>query len=202
MNTVQYTTSDIDEVVQALKEGKVIAFPTDTVYGLGVSYYNEDALQRLKESKGRPDEKPIPTMVASLDQLHEISELNAEAEKLASELMPGALTLLISRRAEVDAFHTNGLDTIGVRMPDDAFILEMIQKLGCPMLVTSANLSGGANTFTTEQVLEQLDGRIDGIVIGSAGGDSASTIVNTLDGCRIVRPGIISEDKIKEVISK
>lgn len=202
MKTIQYTTSDIDKVVQALKEGKVIAFPTDTVYGLGVSYYNEDALQRLKESKGRPDEKPIPTMVASLDQLHEISELNEEATKLARELMPGALTLLISRKQSVDGFHTNGLDSIGVRMPDDVFILEMIQKLDCPMLVTSANISGGENTFTSDEVLVQLDGRIDGIVLGQAGGDSASTIVNTLDGCRVVRQGIITEEKIKEVISK
>lgn len=201
METIRFEKEDVDVVAELLMEGSVVAFPTDTVYGLGVIYDDEDALKQLKEAKGRPENKPIPTMVASLEQMMQVAEVNDMAKKLADAFMPGALTLIMKKKQETPAYVTNGMDTIGVRMPDDEFILELIGKCGKPLLVTSANKSGEASGISDEQVLSQLDGDIDAIVLGEASGKLASTIVDvTGDTFKILRDGPIREAEIAEVL--
>ena len=176
---------------------------TDTVYGLGVCYDDEDALQRLKAAKGRPENKPIPTMVGNRRQLAEVAVVNETIERLADAFLPGALTLILRRRAQVADYVTNGLDTIGVRMPDDPFVLALIDGLGKPMLVTSANRSGEKTGTTFEEVMEQLDGRIDGIVRGTCGCLSASTIIDvSQEEVRLLREGPICREAIDEVLAK
>ena len=200
METIRYHKEDIQTVVKQLKQKKVIAFPTDTVYGLGV-IYDEEALAALKYSKGRPENKPIPTMVGSLAQMEEIALLNEEAKKLAAAFMPGAFTMILKKKDSVADFVTNGMDTIGIRMPQDDFVLELLRQVGSPMLVTSANLSGEATGLVDMQVLSQLDGRIDGIVLGEAGGKVASTIVDMTDGrLKILREGPISKAMMETVL--
>lgn len=203
MKTHQYTYKDIDKVAKAICDGEVIAFPTDTVFGLAVIYDNEEALQKLKAAKGRPETKPIPTMVSSLEQLRSIAEMNVTAEVLANEFMPGAITLILKKRDTVADYVTNGFPTIGVRMPDDEFILSLIEKCGKPLLVTSANLSDHPSGLHDSEVLEQLDGRIDGIVLGEAKGKVASTIVDVSDqDYKIVRSGPITKEQIETAIHK
>lgn len=201
METHQYTNNDIDKVAEAIRAGKVIAFPTDTVFGLAVIYDNEMALQRLKEAKGRPETKPIPTMVSSLEQLQMVAELNDTANMLADAFMPGAITLILKKRASVADYVTNGFPTIGIRMPDDAFILSLIEKCGKPLLVTSANLSDQPSGVNDQEVMHQLNGRIDGIVLGEAKGKEASTIVDVSDGSyKILREGPILEEDIITIL--
>ncbi|HJB06192.1 MAG TPA: threonylcarbamoyl-AMP synthase [Candidatus Merdibacter merdigallinarum] len=201
--TIIYEKEQIETVIRELRAGKVIAFPTDTVYGLGVCYDDEDALQRLKAAKGRPENKPIPTMVGNRRQLAEVAAVNETIERLADAFLPGALTLILRRRAQVADYVTNGLDTIGVRMPDDPFVLALIDGLGKPMLVTSANRSGEKTGTTFEEVMEQLDGRIDGIVRGTCGCLSASTIIDvSQEEVRLLREGPISREAIDQVLAK
>ena len=202
METIRYHKEDIQAVVKQLKQKKVIAFPTDTVYGLGV-IYDEEALAALKYSKGRPENKPIPTMVGSLAQMEEIAVLNDEAKKLAAAFMPGAFTMILKKKDSVADFVTNGMETIGIRMPQDDFVLELLRQVGSPMLVTSANLSGEATGLVDVQVLSQLDGRIDGIVLGEAGGKVASTIVDMTSGkLKILREGPISKAMLEAALKK
>lgn len=201
--TIIYEKEQIETVIRELRAGKVIAFPTDTVYGLGVCYDDEDALQRLKAAKGRPENKPIPTMVGNRRQLAEIAVVNETIERLADAFLPGALTLILRRRAQVADYVTNGLDTIGVRMPDDPFVLALIDGLGKPMLVTSANRSGEKTGTTFEEVMEQLDGRIDGIVRGTCGCLSASTIIDvSQEEIHLLREGPICREAIDKVLAK
>lgn len=200
MDTVRYQKEDQAVVAELLKEGEVIAFPTDTVYGLGVVYYDEDALMRLKEAKGRPEAKPIPTMVADVDQIEKIAYVEPRAKALIQAFMPGAFTIILKKRKELPTYITNGFPTIGIRMPDDEFVLGLIQACDVPMLVTSANLSDHPSGTTDQEVLEQLDGRIDGIVMGKSGASQASTIVDVSDGeLKVIRSGMIQEAEIRKI---
>lgn len=201
MKTIRYEIHDLEIVANLLKEGKVVAFPTDTVYGVGVIYGNENALQALKESKRRPDNKPIPTMVSSEAQIREIAHINKYEAALIEEFLPGALTLILRKRSAVPAYVTNGLDTIAIRMPDDDAVLHLIDLVERPLLVSSANLSGEDTGDDEDEVLEQLDGRIDAIVVGETKGNKPSTIVDIRDGkLKILRDGAISARRIKSVL--
>lgn len=201
MQTKRLTKKDLKEAVELLKEGKVVAFPTDTVFGLGAIYENEEALNDLKKSKGRPENKPIPTMVTDVEQMKSIAYVSDAAIRLAKAFMPGAFTIILKKKEHIPDYITNGFDTIGIRIPDDEFVLNLIKECQKPLLVTSANLSGHETGLIDTQVLEQLDGRIDAIVLGEAMGKSASTIVDmSKDEPIIIRSGPISEEEIKRVI--
>lgn len=200
MKTIYYNKSDIVAAANALKAGKTVAFPTDTVYGLGV-IYDENALNRLKTAKGRSECKPIPTMVASYDQLMQVAEMNETAKKLMKAFMPGALTLILKKKESVPAYVTNGNCTIAVRMPNDPFVLSLIQLCEGPLLVSSANRSNAPNTQTASEVYKQLNSRIDAIVLGEAGGKTASTVIDVSDAeIKILRSGTISKADIQKVL--
>lgn len=203
METKRYQLSDKKAVCEALKQGKVIAFPTDTVYGLGVVYDDEVALQRLKQAKIRPDEKPIPMMVSSIEQIEAVAYLNEAARTLIQSFMPGAFTIVVKRKEEVPSYISNGLDTIAIRMPDDAFVLGLMDTIGKPLLVSSANLSAHAACSNSEDVLKQLQGRIDGVVEGNSKSDVASTIVDvTRERVVLLREGLISKEDIECVLKE
>lgn len=203
MKTRYFETSDMMEVANCLKQGAVIAFPTDTVYGLGVVYNNENALIKLKQAKGRPENKPIPTMVASFSQLKQVAIVDALAEKLVKAFMPGAFTLVLKRKTTTPLYATNHLDTIGVRMPADEFLQSLIQACGVPLLVSSANISGEMPCINDQQVRDQFAGKIDGIILGEAQGKVASTIVDVSESdIKILRQGPISKEDILNTIQK
>ena len=201
VETERKTKEEIEDVIECMSLGGVVAFPTDTVYGLGVIYDNESALDRLKESKGRPDNKPIPLMISSLSQIESVAEVSDHARTLIEKFMPGAFTIILNKKKEVQDYVTNGFKTIGIRMPDDEFILELMNRIGKPLLVTSANLSGQETGTTFHEVINQLDGRIDMIVKGMCGLKESSTIVDaSSDKLKVVRQGPISESEILNVL--
>lgn len=202
MDTIRFEEEDIDIVAELLMEGSVVAFPTDTVYGLGVVYDDEAALLALKKAKGRPEAKPIPTMIGTIDQLEQVAVVSKSAKRLAEAFMPGAITLIMKKKEEVPSYVTNGLATIGVRMPDDEFVCALIEKCGKPLLVTSANKSGEETGINDEQVLSQLDGDIDAIVLGEAKGKLASTIIDvSTEEVKILRAGPITKAQIEAVLT-
>ena len=203
METKRKTKEEMDEVIECLQAGGVAAFPTDTVYGLGVIYDDEKALERLKEAKGRPENKPIPLMISNLKQIESVAVVTEKAKKLIQKFMPGAFTIILKKRENVPAYVTNGFDTIGIRMPDDDFILELMNRIGKPMLVTSANMSGMPTGTTFMEVIEQLEGRIDMVVKGMCGCKESSTIVDaSTDAVKLIRKGPISEDEIMKIVDR
>ena len=191
--TKDFTQKDLDAVAQSVKEGKVVAFPTDTVYGVGVRFDDEAAIERMKWSKGRPESKPFPMMVCDEVQMASVAWLDEDVLKLVRRFTPGALTLVLKKKDNVADYVTNGKDTIAIRIPDHRFVLDLLEKVGVPMLVTSANLSDHPSCTTYAEVMQQLDGRIDAIVDGQCGSGVASTIVDvTQKPFKVLREGAIS----------
>lgn len=192
-----YSKEEINAVADALQNHKIIALPTDTVYGVGVMYGGLKDLQRLKNAKHRPETKPIPMMVSSIEHMEQVAVVDERVKKIAERFLPGALTLVLKVKDNVPKEYTNGLDTIAIRIPDEPFILRVIDELNTPLLVTSANQSGAKTALTSDDVLEQLPD-IDGLVLGKCRALQASTIVDcTQEKLKILRPGPITLEQLE-----
>jgi Sua5/YciO/YrdC/YwlC family protein len=193
-------SSEMNEIISTIKNGKVVAFPTETVYGLGVKFGSVEALDLLMEAKNREYSKAITLMVANKQEIENYAYISHDAKKIISRFMPGMLTLVFKKKENVDSKMTNGKETIGIRIPDNDFVLSLLKEAG-PMLVTSANLSNHPNTTSTKEVLEQLDGRIDLIVDGETKDSIASTVIDVSGkDIKILREGKITQKQIEEVI--
>lgn len=191
---------DLEETVELLKSGAVVAFPTDTVFGIGVIYNDAQAIAKMKKAKGRDASKPFPLMVADLKQLEEVAYIGDRERRIAQKYTPGALTLVLKRKDTVSRESVNGFDTIAIRIPDDRFVLKLLKKAG-PMFVTSANISGMPAACNEKEVLQQLDGRIEAVVRGKAGTGVASTIIDcTGEELKCLREGTISYKEIEDYV--
>ena len=191
---------DLEETVELLKSGAVVAFPTDTVFGIGVIYNDAQAIAKMKKAKGRDASKPFPLMVADLKQLEEVACIGDRERRIAQKYTPGALTLVLKRKDTVSREYVNGFDTIAIRIPDDRFVLKLLKKAG-PMFVTSANISGMPAACNEKEVLQQLDGRIEAVVRGKAGTGVASTIIDcTGEELKCLREGTISYKEIEDYV--
>ena len=191
---------DLEETVELLKSGAVVAFPTDTVFGIGVIYNDAQAIAKMKKAKGRDASKPFPLMVADLKQLEEVACIGDRERRIAQKYTPGALTLVLKRKDTVSRESVNGFDTIAIRIPDDRFVLKLLKKAG-PMFVTSANISGMPAACNEKEVLQQLDGRIEAVVRGKAGTGVASTIIDcTGEELKCLREGTISYKEIEDYV--
>ncbi|MBQ6334270.1 MAG: threonylcarbamoyl-AMP synthase [Erysipelotrichaceae bacterium] len=200
MKTIRYSKDDKEKIVKALKKGGLVAFPTDTVFGLAC-IMEEKAIKKVYAAKGRSFDKPLPMMCASLNMIKEVAYVNELAEKIAEKFMPGALTLVFKKKDEIPSYVTNGKDSIGIRIPDDDFILGLINDLGLPLMVTSANISGEGSLLNWEDVLEAMDGKIAGIVCEDARGQTASTIIDVSgEEIKMLREGPMSLDAIREAL--
>ncbi len=189
-----------EEVCQAISNGEVVAFPTETVFGVGVKFGNKEALDKLMEAKDRDYSKAVTLMVPSKEDIEKYAYVTDQARKLIDRYMPGMMTLIFKRKEEVDSYMTNGKETIGIRIPNDEYVLSLLESVG-PMLVTSANLSGRPNTTTTLEVLRQLDGRISIVVDGKTTDNVASTVVDvSQEDIKILREGKIRKEDILEVL--
>ena len=194
------TRQDIQEVCDIIAHDGVAAFPTETVYGLGIKYGSKQALDKLMEAKNRDYSKAITLMVANKQDIETYAYVNEDAKKIIEAFMPGMITLVFRKKESVDPLMTNGKETIGIRIPDHEDVLSLLQKVG-PMLVTSANLSNHPNTTCTKEVLEQLDGRIDIVVDGKTSDNIASTVIDvSQDEIKILREGKITKADIEEVL--
>ena len=199
----QYTQDQIHEVAKAFKDHEIIAIPTDTVFNFAIFptllIYSQ-YLHNLKHAKHRPETKPIPMMVSKLEQLEGIAIIDERTKVIAKHFLPGALTLVLPVDPRLDKSYNNGLETIAIRIPDEEFVLSLIDELDTPLLVTSANQSGAPTALKYEDVLEQLP-NIDGIVLGKCRALQASTIVDcTKEDLKILREGPISLEELVCVI--
>ena len=198
--TKTLNSKDIDEVISILRNGGIVAFPTDTVFGLGC-LINKEAIKKVYKAKGRSFDKPLPMMCNSSKMISEVAYVSDNAKKIIDKFTPGALTLIFKKKENIEDYVTNGKNTIGIRIPDDKWILELIDRLNTPILVTSANLSDTGSLLKWEDVLKQLDNHIDAIVCEDARGESSSTIVDVTDeDIKVLRQGPIKLEDIKEVL--
>lgn len=202
METVVLETSELDRAAQYLKDGEVVAFPTDTVYGVACIYDSEEAIQKMKVAKGRPESKPFPFMASSKELIKMVANVSERDEIIIDHFMPGALTIVLNKKDSVPSITTNGMPTIAIRMADDALVNEIISKVGKPLLVTSANISGEPSTSSYKDVYESLKGRISAVVARDATGSTASTIIDlTHDDCiKVLREGPISLEEIEATL--
>lgn len=192
----------IEQAVAVLRAGGLVAFPTDTVYGLGSLPSKPDAVTRIYQAKGRNASNPIALLLADVENVHHFAELPAAAYPLVRRFWPGGLTLvLLKTTAVIDKISTG--PTVGVRIPDLAFARDLIRAAGGVLAVTSANLSGEPAAFTAQEVLEQLDGRIELLIDGGrcAGGIPSTVLDCTVWPPVVLRHGAVPESAIRELLA-
>lgn len=199
MKTIKYTKMDKQEIINTLMNGGILAFPTDTVFGLACMM-DEKAMKKVYEAKGRDFDKPLPMMCSGLKMIETVAYVSDNARKIIDRFVPGPITLIFTKKENVEDYVTQGKDTIGIRVPDDEFILDLIDSLGKPIMVTSANISNEGSLLKWEDVYRSMNKRIDAIVCEDARGDRASTIVDVSEEIKVLREGPISLKDIMEVI--
>ena len=180
------------EAVNAIKEGRIVGVPTETVYGLAVDPMNSEAVASLFDLKGRPADKPFAVLVSSLDQASGLAILTPQATTLANEYWPGPLTLVLPRSADTpDWLGEHDRGTVGIRMPDHEVALMLLDMAG-PLLVTSANWSGDAPVADHAAAAVVFGDAVAVYLEGEAGGGSSSTVIDVSgDSPTLVRPGPI-----------
>ena len=199
----KYRTDEIEQVKDDLLNGDIVAFGTDTVFGLACVYDNSKAIEKVYKAKNREPKKALPMMCGNKDMIYDVAYVSDKAKKLMDKYMPGAITIIYKKKDVISDEVTSGLDTIGIRIPDDKWIIDLINRVGKPLLVTSANISKEPSMSDWKEVAEKLEGRIDGIVTENARGKEASTIVDcSKDDIKILREGPISKEDIFELIKE
>ncbi|MFZ1238147.1 MAG: L-threonylcarbamoyladenylate synthase [Anaerolineae bacterium] len=207
MKTLVISTDMPDAIAQAvavLTAGGLVAFPTDTVYGVGAHALLPDAVKRLFAAKVRPEGKAIPLLLGEAADLERVScDVPALAWRLIAALWPGALTLVVPRGPLLPDIVTAGGPSVAVRLPDHALPRTLAQRLGAPLAATSANLSGQAAAITADAVLAQLDGRIELLLDGGpCAGGVASTVVDlTVQPPAILRPGALDLARLRRLLA-
>ena len=198
MNALQ---EQVENGVKILKEGGIVAFPTDTVYGLGADAFKPKAVERIYEVKKRPRQLAFPLLIADMSQLTAVAEpISGIAWFLARHFWPGGLTLVLPKAASLPAYLASQ-SSIAVRVPDHPICLTLIRCLGNPIIGTSANISGKPATLTAEEVKQQLGDKVDLIIDGGrCPGGSESTMMDVTNEVPVIlRQGIIPQYKIEEV---
>ena len=194
-----------EEAVAAAAEdlaaGRLIVYPTETVYGIGADIYNESAVKNLYVAKNRPFDMPLSVAVSDKAMLESIAVLNENADKLVKAFLPGPLTIIIKKQPNVPDIVTSSSQKVGIRIPDNRFALELIRRTG-PIVATSANLHGRPDAVDVDAAIADYGDAVDTYIdAGSCTLGQPSTIVWLMDKeVEIVRQGAIPVDKIKEVL--
>jgi len=198
-------TTNPEEASAIIRSGGIVAFPTETVYGLGADVFNEEAVAKIFEAKERPQDNPLIAHVADLGQIEMLAkDIPAFAVMLIERFFPGPLTLVLNKRSEVPMLVTAGLDSVGVRMPRHELASEFIRACGTPVVAPSANLSGRPSPTTWQAVVEDLNGRIDCILQGEATeiGLESTVVDCTGEQPVILRQGSVSLEDLRAVVSE
>lgn len=199
------TMARVDEAAEILRNGGLVAFPTETVYGLGANALDPVAVKKIYEAKGRPSDNPMIVHISRASELSQLTpKMSVEILKLVDAFWPGPLTLVLPKQKEVPEEVTGGLPTVGIRMPDDPVALELIRKAGVPVASPSANLSGSPSPTRPEHVMEDLEGKIDVILRGGNCriGIESTVLDMSTDVPTILRPGMIAPEDIQGILRK
>ena len=200
------TPADAEAYAEAgalVRAGQVVAFPTETVYGLGANALNPQAVAKIFAAKGRPQDNPLIVHIARKEDIDSLTTgLNANARKIMEHFMPGPLTIIVPKAEIIPDVTSAGLDTVGVRFPINKYAQEFILACGCPIAAPSANLSGRPSPTNAQDVLEDMQGKVAGILDGgSCGVGLESTVVDTTSPVpTICRPGGVTYEMLTEVL--
>lgn len=209
MDKKEYNALNIDyeEIERYLKAGKLIIYPTDTVYGVGGIIESEETIENIYKAKERNFKSPLIVLVSDMEKIEKIAYINEKnrekIEKLIKRFWPGGLTIILKRKDNVPDVMVSGGATVGVRMPEHEIALNIISRAGGMLPTTSANISGEATPKSYAELSEKFKSRVDIIVDGGECPiGSASTIIDMSDEPKILRLGAISVEEIEKVIGK
>jgi len=203
METQIWTTSELSAAVAAIQAGELVAFPSETVYGLGANAFDERGVKQVYAAKGRPSDNPLIVHVADAEQVGEFAQLNPWAEALMEAFWPGPLTMILPVQPDVlSETVTGGLDTVAIRMPDNDVTRQLIREAGVPIVGPSANTSGRPSPTLATHVFHDLQGKIAGVVDdGPTTIGVESTIIDlSTDQPAVLRPGKITPEALSEVL--
>ena len=211
METLRLTTSeeDLRRAGGIIRAGGLVAFPTETVYGLGADALDAEAVASVYEAKGRPSDNPMIVHIADATDLYALirggrSGISEEASRLITNVWPGPLTMVFRKSQIVPDITTGGLDTVAVRMPSNPTARRLIKEAGRPIAAPSANLSGKPSPTNAEDVLEDMDGRINAVVMGEQCdvGIESTVLDLTGDTLQILRPGAVTRERLSEILGR
>ena len=195
----------LDEAAAIIRSGGTVAFPTETVYGLGADGLNPDAVLKIFEAKERPPGNPLSLLVHSREDLEKVARnIPEKAFRLMDAFWPGPLTIVLEKNDIVPEITSGNLQSIGVRMPDHRIPLELVKRAGTPLAAPSANLSGKPSPSLAAHVVADLTGRIDAIIDGgeAAIGLESTVIDMTVEPPVVLRPGAVGIEELERVIGK
>ena len=197
----------LKKAVKILQSGGVVVYPTDTLYGLGANAFNEDAILKIQKIKKQDKNKPISVIVRDIKMARKIACLDSKVEKILNEIWPGPITIVLRKKDIAPYALTGGGETVAIRIPDNEFILALINKIDFPITATSANISGEKDLLKTEEIVEKFRNSKPSpdlfINAGNIKNSLASTIIDLTIGIpKILRVGIVGKDKIKEFFGK
>lgn len=207
MKTKLFGTSeyDIAEAGKMIAEGKLVAFPTETVYGLGANALNEEAVRNIYLAKGRPSDNPLIVHIAEKEDIVPlVKEVTPKAKALIDAFFPAPLTIILNKSDKVGKVVSGGLDTVAVRMPKNEIARKLIKASGCPIAAPSANTSGLPSPTRVKYVIDDMMGKIDGIIDGGdcEYGVESTVITLATDVPTLLRPGAITKEMIEAVIGE
>ncbi len=189
------------ECAEIIRDGGLVAFPTETVYGLGVSAFRAEAVPKVFEAKGRPSDNPLIVHVAYPEDAEDIAQTSELYYKLAERFMPGPLTVILPKKDNIPEAVTGGLDSVGVRCPSHPVAHKLIIEAGVPIAAPSANLSGAPSPTLGVHVMRDMKGRADAVIDGGSCDFGLESTVIKLFGedAVILRPGAVTEEELSEV---
>ncbi len=194
----------VSEAAILLKAGKLVVFPTDTVYGMGADAFNKEAVGRIFAAKKRDANKPLQVLIAQKSDLQAIAKDQSEIlERLASEFWPGPLTLVMLAKADFPSRVRCGRETIGVRMPAHPVALKLIEAFGAPVAATSANISGSPDPVNAEEVMDYLGDKVALILDGgpTPGGIPSTVLDISVQPPVVLRQGKLSSEDLNRVVN-
>lgn len=199
MTTKIYQETEYLKLITDLKNGAVVGFPTETVYGLAVVYDNPLALEKLYEIKGRDSNKPISLMVSSIQDIKKLAYVNKSQEKIIKHFMPGPITIILKAKVDLITHY----QTLGLRIPNHQLALKILQEIKKPLLVTSANISNNPSLVKYEDVYQTFKGQIASCIALDAKEKLASTVIDlTVKPYKILREGVITLKDINKIIKE
>lgn len=194
--------NELEKAAKILRNGGVIAFPTETVFGLGVVFDDENAYKKLIQVKRRPPEKPFTVMLADPEDIKDIAYVDKRAKKLIKSFMPGQFTIILKAKESLPTYCVSADGNVGIRISSDEVVRDLIRKTGKPLLVPSANKSGEAPLTNSDDVVSVFKDEIDGVIIGESISNIPSTIVIIDKEVKIIREGIIKKIDIEKVLGE
>lgn len=204
-DTKQIRDEELEEAAGILRNGGLVAFPTETVYGLGANALDETAAMKIYAAKGRPSDNPLIAHISCLDELRPlVSYIPAAGRKLAEAFWPGPLTMVFPKSDIVPYGTTGGLDTVAVRMPSDPVANRLIKLAGVPVAAPSANISGRPSPTTAQHVWQDMEGKIEMILDGGPVGIGVESTIVDVSGevPTLLRPGAITMEMLREVVGR